>query len=577
MGDRDIFDEFQRDYATEDGRKRGAVWWYTRSSYFFEILNRALREKNVKLLLLYGFFLQNLHQQLTAESQTQNGVVTLYRGQVLSHGDLAKIEVGYPIRSNSLFSMSTDRTLSLGYLEAAAHTDVECVLFEIDIDYNRSDSQALLADISQISFYPEEKETLFMTNTWFLVESRQHIVNHFDDFSYTLVKLKLEPDYDIQSNRKLEAETDRKTLKNCAHALSGMLDMASSEDINAVFNALMELCLKEEKWILAVKLYCLAILERERVDENYAVALSYHRRAINHWQESLHSDDDDDLNCSFDIGQNYYALGQLYRYRIEDPENLSVQYLETALNYYELALKNCSATDYDRTDIVQKLVKVCCDLGHEHIEKAIKYQEEWLRLMLKEPVLSSKESIANEFQYLAKLHARNYGYDEALANYEKALEMYCLSQTPSLLSLIDLHRDIIAICIEHKQDFSLALRYQLQKHDYELKWMLQTENKGLNAPLQSEFKYLAQSHFTLADVCMMTEQRATACEHLIKGLDYSRQRRHLLLSEGRFVIRCADGSPLPEALSGADNRLESCELKIKEYEEKLKLLEAYQK
>jgi tetratricopeptide (TPR) repeat protein len=572
LGDSAIFDEFQRDYTVDDERRRGgAVWWYTRSSYFYGILNRALRQRNVRLLLLYGSFLQDLHRQLTSESHTQSCIVTLYRGQVLSQVDFAKLEVGYPIRSNNLFSMSTDRELALAYLGAVPHVGVERVLFEIEVDYNRNHHQALFADISQGSYFLGEKETLFMTNTWFLIESCRKMVSHYDELPYALVKLRLESDYDMRSARKLEAGTDRKTVKNCVNALSEMLDMASSKDVNVVFDALTELYSRETKWILAVKLYCLAILERERVDENYTVAVSYHQRAIAHWQECLHSDDGDELNCSFDIGENHYALGQLYRYRIEDPENLSFQHLEKALDFYELALEKCSAADYERTDILVKLVKVCTDLENEH-GKAIKYQKERLRLMLEEPVLSQKESMANAFQHLARLHQLNQEYDEALSGYEKALEVYYLSEKPSLLYLIDLYKHIVKICIEHKRDFSLALRYQLQQHDHELKWVLQSETQGEDVLICSELNYLAGSHFSLADVYMKIEQCAAACEHLTKGLEYSRKRRELLLSEGRFVIRSADGSPLPELLSGADTRLKRCESKIKEYEEKLKLV-----
>jgi hypothetical protein len=309
-----IFQQFQSGFLS----KKRAIWWYSRSSYFYGVLNRALRQQNVRVILLFGSFLQDLHRQLKSEhfkqkQQRENPITTLYRGQVLSGDDFKKLVVGFPVRCNSIFSSSTDPDIALGFLVSSlTNRNKERVLFEIEIDYRTV--CAPFADISQLSYFSNEQETLFMSGTRFLLKScHQEDINTLDEpaVRYWLVKLRLLSDYDLHCGRELETtNAPRKTVKNCVDALSEIVEMVCTEDVQLVFDALVSLYPREQNWIAAIRLYCLAMLEFENNDDGYNMVVSYHEQAIAIWQESyLH---DIKLNCCFNIAQSHFALGNLF-------------------------------------------------------------------------------------------------------------------------------------------------------------------------------------------------------------------------------------------------------------------------
>lgn len=552
-----IFEEFQSCFPSE----KRAIWWYSRSSYFFEILNKALRQRNVRVLLLFGSFLQDLHRQLKSEHLKQmeryeNSTIMVYRGQVLFSDEFKKLQVGFPVRSNSFFSSSTDRSLSLGFLVLSSSSiDLERVLFEIEIDYRTVCGP--FADISQLSFYSEEQETLFMTNTRFLLESyHQEELNVVDGppVRYWLVKLKLLSDYDSHSVRELEVtDAARKTVKNCVDTLSEILEMVSTEDVQLVFDALAIFYPTETNWIGVGKLYCLAMLEFENNDNDYKMVVSYHEQAIAIWQKYYLNDVE--LNCYFNIAESHFALGELFGYSVMDQNDLSVYHWDQALHFYELALPRCTtvATDYARTSILYKLVRVCSNLlrsadRERYGSKAITYQKEWTEhMLLQQSIVWSSRQIATQFKKLADIYAAINQYDDALSNYEKAVNLHLskdMDETEDWTSsydLIDLYKNIIKICIEHTRNSDLVLKYQLLQDEYELK--ISKKDAATGATLcDGNARYQTESQFSMAD-CNINR-------------------------EGRTAIRC-DDRYFPVPLAPDDNRLKDCEFKIEPKEEKL--------
>lgn len=58
-----VLKEFEQNYKSQD-----AVRWYTRD-FLCLLMNRALRRRNIKLVFLMGFFLQDLYQQVAEEHE----------------------------------------------------------------------------------------------------------------------------------------------------------------------------------------------------------------------------------------------------------------------------------------------------------------------------------------------------------------------------------------------------------------------------------------------------------------------------------------------------------------------------
>ncbi|CAF1024977.1 unnamed protein product [Rotaria magnacalcarata] len=72
-----VIDEFDRDYA-----KYSPTWWYTRDSFVYRMLNKALRTHDLEVINKFGFFIKDLHHQLKNLHRTlSSGNFTVYRGQ----------------------------------------------------------------------------------------------------------------------------------------------------------------------------------------------------------------------------------------------------------------------------------------------------------------------------------------------------------------------------------------------------------------------------------------------------------------------------------------------------------------
>ena len=102
--------KFEKEY-----RSHTPVWWYTSPYFIYSMLNQALRDLDTRTIIKMGFFISDLHRQITDLYNTQiqqlpSTSLTLYRGQGLSKEDLAKLQSnrGGLISFNSFISSSED-------------------------------------------------------------------------------------------------------------------------------------------------------------------------------------------------------------------------------------------------------------------------------------------------------------------------------------------------------------------------------------------------------------------------------------------------------------------------------------
>ncbi|CAF1383235.1 unnamed protein product [Didymodactylos carnosus] len=123
-----IVKEFNKKYSPDR-----ALWWYTRESFVYRMLNKALRVQNTDVLFLFRFFIVDLQQQLS--NHRCSSPVRLYRGQMMSKDEvqILRNSIGQFISINSFLSTSVDRFVALRFLKDDSD-DLEQVLFEIDAD-----------------------------------------------------------------------------------------------------------------------------------------------------------------------------------------------------------------------------------------------------------------------------------------------------------------------------------------------------------------------------------------------------------------------------------------------------------
>lgn len=194
--DLNIIDEFETYYESCN-----AIFWFTRDTFLFRLLNRALRELNINILYSLRYFIKDLHLQL--EEQHFQQIITssvnqtVYRGQLMDNEQFDK-KIRYSTGSffsvSSFFSTTSHENLACTY--AGDGTKVEqsqSVLFYIEIDQNVN--QFPYADITQISIFGDaESEILFTMGAVFRILS----VNFNNDNKIWYVKLKLTSEEDQQ-------------------------------------------------------------------------------------------------------------------------------------------------------------------------------------------------------------------------------------------------------------------------------------------------------------------------------------------------------------------------------------------
>lgn len=162
-------DQFEKHYQANR-----ALWWYTKESFVYRLLNKALRTCNIDLLYAFRFFIRDLDQQLQIHRCLSR--LELYRCQWMSMDEILILQksVDQFIAVNAYFSTSLDQEVAMEFFVES--TDLQRVLFIIEADANRKDIKAF-ANIKANSYYPEEDEVLFQMGTVFQLRSVKHKIN----------------------------------------------------------------------------------------------------------------------------------------------------------------------------------------------------------------------------------------------------------------------------------------------------------------------------------------------------------------------------------------------------------------
>ncbi|CAF4271617.1 unnamed protein product [Rotaria magnacalcarata] len=483
-----VLENFELDYRSDK-----AIWWYTRDNFVHRLLNRALRQRNIEVLFLFGFFIQDIYQQLKHKRSIQNfdGPLIVYRGQFIRRDEINKIkecdyDTASSIVNNSFFSATTNRDLALLYTNQSQPDDeIQCVLFEIEIDA-RLKSRSY-ADITALSNFPDESEILFMITTYFEIEPDD--VKYDDDKKIWIVKLKLANDDHVKDDREFESE--------------------SSDVRITIFNELINLY-PLEKWLFDVKDYYLGRYPEKHIEEIYVSALSTRSEVLTMWFEYIN---DAELNCYVDVGKIYKGIGDCYPDELDD-KNAARKHYDLAIEYFQEAIEH-TATDYEKIeifDLLSDVYKSKMEISNDKEERIhnCSLVIHYVQLSI-EKLLVHRSSdycgIANRSEELANFQQAIYKYDDALVNYEKAIKVYMEQFEPNLHWIKTTCEKIIRIYCNYKDAYNSALEYQLMKHDCTLK---------INASKPNDYmSEIVASHVELADLYAALHQYVSAEEQLM--------------------------------------------------------------
>ncbi|CAF4546890.1 unnamed protein product [Rotaria socialis] len=175
-------EEFERDYRPED-----AILWYTKESFIYTTLNKALRIQDISTLHKMRCFIADIHHQLDYLCRQSNYTSNfeVYRGQCMSTHDFQKHSrnVGGLISFNSLLSCSEDHRVALLYANSQDRNDsIVPVLLHIIV--NPGVRNTAFSNIIAVSGFGDiEQEFLFSMGAIFRILSIQRLLIEMGDLN----------------------------------------------------------------------------------------------------------------------------------------------------------------------------------------------------------------------------------------------------------------------------------------------------------------------------------------------------------------------------------------------------------
>ncbi|CAF3513859.1 unnamed protein product [Rotaria socialis] len=434
---------FDRDYYNET-----PIWWYTKESFIYSMLNTALRTQDNETIIKMGFIVRDVHRQieqvyLKTDRQIKRIV---YRGQCISHAELEKIQRSHGglFSFNNFLSTSTDRQVAYLFADSArSHSELVPVIFQIEID--PSISSTVFAPLDGISYFSDqEAEILFSMHTVCRIENTYRIDDRLWNIDLTLTddndeQLKCLTNYMQQEIEELPVshrlghlmikmgEFDR-----AEQFFYGIINATSGKDLDKI--AYLYHQLGFVKYSQGHNSTALEHFEKSReirentpslIDlkvaktysaigtvyanmANYSAALSYYEKSIAIKEKFLSPIDPDWAITYNNMGQFYYMTGDYSSARL---------YFEKAIEIPEKSLPPIHpsrATAYNNLGATLKLL--------EDYSTSLLYYEKALEIEQKS-LLPNHASLAITYNNIAGIHNLNGDYTSALSYLEKTLDI----------------------------------------------------------------------------------------------------------------------------------------------------------
>ena len=396
----DSINDFEKSY-----KRKEALKWYTRATYLYEPLNKALRQNDLESLFVYRFFLHHINRHLSAlHRQFTDPIVHVYRGQVLHSDEIERMKQcqGQIISMNSLFSTSGDPDVASAFALSLITGNVidhqyQAVLFDIQANTQYSDDESRpFADISHFSQFPEEKEVLFMAGCVFRLNS----VTYSEEQQLWTIKLTL-----CSQNEHELAEfyvwlrhciSSQVNLFSLCHLLRDMGQLDQAERLHHY-----ELMNSEER---GKRPAFIALGQIAQLKNDNARALTYYEKALNNLDESVDRETRGIIHNY--LGDVHFNLGNF---------ELALVLQQEALEYF---LKSVGEKHLDTANVYESLGRVyymqkIYDLALECLQKCLRIRQMFLP--------KSHPKLAQIHFHLGKTYQSTDQLKLALESYQTAL------------------------------------------------------------------------------------------------------------------------------------------------------------
>ncbi|CAF0831567.1 unnamed protein product, partial [Didymodactylos carnosus] len=174
----EIIRKFEQTYSSEQ-----ALSWYTKDTFLYKMLNKALRTNNIQTLFLFRFFITDLCQQLKQIHQQQKPVVKVYCGKLLTIERINTMyaSIGHYLLINTFLSTTTDRNVAVAALSLTTTNDnqLQSVIFEILLDFSHTPTTKPYANIRNLLNFETENEILISIGSIFKIENVKYYQNQW--------------------------------------------------------------------------------------------------------------------------------------------------------------------------------------------------------------------------------------------------------------------------------------------------------------------------------------------------------------------------------------------------------------
>ena len=467
--------------------KHPSVWWYTSDTFLYGMLNHALRLMDVDVIVKTGFFLRDIHRNITRLHDEQFGDLDMwdpflvYRGQSLSVNDFNKLKStqGGLLSFNNFLSTSCIRTVANLYVESNLNdSNVMGVLFVITVD--PSISVASFASITGESYYSDEGEILFSMHSIFRIGEMKQIEDNERRWE---VELTLSNDNDPQLMAVMKTMQEETSSTYAGwHRLSKLLSKLGQYDkAQELYETLLEQTNDEEEQAhiynklgtvyncqgnnpKAIRCYAKSIeITKKKVTPRRPIFIeSYHQmgrvcnemgrysEAVKFYEQGLRISKKYLLANHSNLGNIYSGIGSVYMNMKEYPK--AFEYLEKA---FEIAKEKLPPTHPTLATCCNNLAMALKKMN-EH-SKALEYYRKAFDIRKKilppnHPDFAfSLTIIASEYQDIGD-------YSKALEYYENAFDIWQKTLSENHPNLATAYDNIGLVCAQMNKNLE-ALKY----------------------------------------------------------------------------------------------------------------------
>ncbi|UJR06961.1 hypothetical protein I4U23_011249 [Adineta vaga] len=413
----EVIEELENRYQSEQ-----AIWWYSRPSFLYSTLNKALRESDYEVLLALRFFINDLYQQLKYEHQkildTHNNndddpILKVYRGQSISTDELSYIRknVGQYISMQSFLSTSVDRPTGLFFAQASAipSLDTTRILFQFNINTHMTNIKPYV-NIKNLSYFPDEDEVLITLGSIFKIDQIEY--NENEEIWIGILSLCNEDEYELKELMKQMKDEISEGIGSLGWLLYNQGEY--EKGMNYFQQVLLESTIDDFD-----RLQCYQGLGA------IYIALQNYDQALQNFQKALElSSKDNDTGSNAPI---YAKIGEIYFFKKEF--DLSLFYEQKALDIF-LPLNNPELSDVYRTMAHIYYEQNNFNLVLEHYEKALEVDHQHLP--------------ENHYNFGITYESMGSDYHN-IRNYRKAVECFTKARDVYLKSLPPNHSRILIL------------------------------------------------------------------------------------------------------------------------------------